>query len=110
MDSSVERRKSFRLPFATKVICQANGEKYPGTIKDLSISGLFMETDDCPPLDAQCEIEIILEGENSRLMIDRLAGSVVHNHNGIGIHFDARLEWVAIVPVYFHKMQQQLSE
>lgn len=112
MEKEMERRKSFRMPFISEVVCQihATGKEYHGTLRDMSINGLFMETVNCPPENAVCEIEVILEGKHSRLMIDRLKGNVTRSEEkGVAIQFDERLEWVAMVPIYFHKMMEQFS-
>ena len=111
MEQKVERRKSFRMPFNADVICYIDGNNFQGTIRDLSVSGFFMTTTKCPPTTSKCDIEIVLNGDHSRLKIDKLKGTVVRcNEQGIGIQFANRLEWVALVPIYFHKIQEQLMD
>ncbi|RLC07955.1 MAG: hypothetical protein DRI24_24090 [Deltaproteobacteria bacterium] len=108
MSRSDERRVSFRMPFATEVICYVDelDKKYSGTLRDLSITSLFMEADDCPHIGCKCDIGIILEGEHSRLEIKNVSGSIVRSDdNGVAICFDERLEWFALVPLYFHKLR-----
>ena len=108
MSQPAERRESFRMPFATEVICYVGelDKKYKGTLRDLSITSLFMEADDCPDVGYKCNIDIILEGTNSRLEIKGVNGSVVRNDgDGVAISFDERLEWFALVPLYFQKLR-----
>jgi hypothetical protein len=110
MDQKVENRRSFRMPFNAGVICHVNGNEFQGTIRDLSVSGFFMEATECPSTASKCAIEIVLNGDHSRLTIDKLSGRVTRcDEHGAGIEFDDRLEWVALVPIYFHKIQEQLT-
>ena len=108
MKNKAERRRSFRMPFNTEIICHVNENVFRGTTIDLSVSGLFMVTTECPPTGSECKIEIVLNGDHSRLTIDKLSGIVKRcDERGVGIEFDDRLEWVALVPIYFHKLQEQ---
>ena len=108
MEKKIDRRESFRMPFNAEVICHVNKKYFLGTVRDLSITGLFMKTTDCPPTASKCDIEIVLRGDHSRLRIDKLKGIVIRcEEGGVGIQFDDRLEWVALVPIYFHKMQEE---
>lgn len=112
MDQSVEHRDSFRLPFTSKVICHVDtiDKKYRGTLRDMSMSGFFMETDDCPRVDDKCDIEIILEGKHSQLRIESLSGSIIRNtDDGVAVRLDELLEWFSLVPLYFHKLREQCA-
>lgn len=110
MDKSDERRVSVRSPFVSKGCCTVHetDKKYSGTLRDISITGLFMEMDSCPDAGQKCDIEIIFEGAHSRLVIESVAGTVVRNDDdGVAIHFDERLEWFVLIPLYFHKIHNQ---
>ncbi len=107
MSKSAERRVSFRMPFTTEVICHVDelDKKYCGTLRDLSITGLFVEMDDCPHAGCKCHINVILKGKQSRLEIKDVSGSIVRrDDDGVAIYFDERLEWFALVPLYFKKL------
>jgi len=112
MDQSVEHRDSFRLPFTSKVNCHVDtiDKKYRGTLRDMSMTGFFMEIDDCPHVDYKCDIEIILEGKHSQLSIKNLSGRIIRNDDdGVAVRFDERLEWFALVPLYFHKLREECT-
>jgi hypothetical protein len=110
MQHKAEQRRSFRMPFNTEVICHVNENVFRGKTSDLSGSGVFMETTECPPIGSKCKIEIVLNGDHSRLTIDKLSGIAKRcDERGVGIEFDDRLEWLALVPIYFHKLQEQLT-
>lgn len=95
------------MPFNADVQCRIEGnEPLPGKLKDISSLGVFIEAKDVPPINSECELEIALNGNNSRLVIDQLKGKVVrHVNGGMAISFFDRLEWIALVPIYFHKMK-----
>lgn len=105
-----ERRISVRMPFVTEGFCIVHdmNRKYRGTLRDISITGLFMEMDNGPETGRKCEIEIVFKGKHSRLLIEDLSGLVSRNdENGIAVRFDERLEWFVLIPLYFHKIQGQ---
>lgn len=107
MDQRIERRKSFRFPLNAKVFCHINEKIYQGTLRDLSITGLYMNTTDNPPTSSICDLEIVLHGDHSCLTIHEVSGVVLRSdEEGVGIQFNERLEWVAVLPIYFHKMQE----
>jgi len=108
MGGKVERRKSYRLPMRTKVICRVNGNTFQGTICDVSVTGLFMEIVEGPPTSSKCDIEVVFPGDHSCLRIEKIKGVVTRRvDHGVGIKFDHRLEWIALVPIYFHKMREE---
>jgi len=110
MGGMIERRKSYRLPISTKVICHVNENTFQGTICDISVTGLFMETVKGPPTSSKCGIEIVFPGDHSCLRIEKIKGVVTRRvDHGVGIKFDHRLEWIALVPIYFHKMQKEVT-
>ncbi len=110
MEQKNERRKSFRMPFNTEVICSVNGNDFQGIVSDLSVSGLFMKITECPPTASKCNIDIVINGKHSCLRIEKLKGVVVRcDEYGVGIQFDDRLEWIALVPIYFYRLQEELS-
>lgn len=101
-----------RLPLASKVICTVGGkeEEYCGTLRDMSITSLYMETINFPQNAISCNIDIVLEGKYSRLRLEEIAGHVIrHDSDGVAISFDERLEWFALVPLYFHKGRESVS-
>ncbi len=108
MDLINNRRETFRMPFIAEVICRGHeGEEIcTGTLRDISSLGLYLETLDRPDIGSFCECEIILMGKASRLVMDRIKADVArHDFDGIALHLHDRLEWIAVVPIFFHKMK-----
>lgn len=110
MDKSDERRVSARTPFVSKGFCQVreSKKKHSGILRDISITGLFMEMDDSPSVGHHCDIEIVFEGKHSRLVIENVGGIIIRsNEDGVAVRFDERLEWFVLIPLYFHKVHEQ---
>lgn len=108
MDKSMDRRVSFRIPFASSAVCHVAGtdQEYGGTLRDISITSLFMETDDCRDVGYKCDLDIVLEGKHSRLVIENVNGRITRRDDkGVAICFDEHLEWFNLMPLYFHKMR-----
>ncbi len=94
MDKTDERRVSVRMPFVSKGFCSipSIGKKYSGTLRDISITGLFMEMKERPAVGHRCEIDIVFEGEHSRLKIENVVGSVIRCEQE-GMQFILLIAW-----------------
>lgn len=110
MEQKVERQRSFRMPFNAEVICHVDENEFQGKIRDLSVSGFYMETGDNPPAASKCDIGIVIKGNHSRLTIDNLSGLVKRMMNKV-LELSLMTDWsgVAVVPIYFHKIHEQLT-
>lgn len=100
-----ERRVAFRMDVVSKAICRltSEAETISGPIKDISIAGLFLQTTEKPDLDSRFDVEIILTGKHSEMVLGSMSAVVVrHDDNGLAIQFDERFEWFAMVPLYFN--------
>ncbi len=112
MEKIDERRVSVRMPFVSKGVCvvSKSGEDYSGTLRDISITGMFMEMQGGPADGQKCAIDIIFEGEHSRLKIEHVAGHIIRSEEeGIAVRFDNRLEWFILIPLYYRKMRDQAA-
>lgn len=100
-----ERRKGTRTAFLTRVILSfGNGqEDVEGDLLNISIFGMFIETDRKVVPDSPCTARIVVTAMNSRLVIEDIVGRVVRSdQRGLGIQFDARFEWFVIFMIYTH--------
>ena len=53
------RRGTWRIPIRMKVMLEAGGREYPGTVTNISENGMYITTDQCPGDDtAQFRIAI----------------------------------------------------
>ena len=106
MKKKEERRTSARISFYPRAYCELkeNGKEFYGTIRDISMFSLFMTLDNEMDVSGECDIQIVLEGNHSELEINNLSGRIVRvDDDGVAIRLDKRLEWFAIVPLYFRK-------
>src|SRR5579871_241894 len=65
MEPSVERRKAIRYRMRTPVIFRWSGPDHErfqgeGVTRDMSVAGVFVLTDTCPPPDAAIQMEVLL--------------------------------------------------
>lgn len=110
MSKLADRRISFRIPFVAKVNCYIADldKRYSGMLRDISITSMFVELEECPEIGYRCDIDIVFEGKFSRLVIENVTGTVIRlNEGGMAIRFDELLEWFTLIPLYFQKMRDQ---
>jgi hypothetical protein len=111
MDMVANRRKAFRMPFVSRLVChtKVNNKKHAGILRDISINGLFMELEDSPEIGCQCHVDIYFEGNHSRLVVENVDGLVVRSEpGGVAVKFDNRLEWFVLIPLFFHKISGKI--
>ena len=91
MIKTSERRNGIRVDFATKVSITVGSKqtKYDGDSRDISLRGIFLNTDDILEMNADCDIEIRLAGAQEESMIS-LKGHIVRKEDtGYAIYFDS---------------------
>ncbi|MBT8329763.1 MAG: PilZ domain-containing protein [Desulfofustis sp.] len=99
-----ERRESFRLADVSKATCSLidGNDRIQGTLKNLSRSGFFLETDRLPEVAKDYNIEIVLQGSHSRLAVDNLSGTVTRaDSKGVAVEFSRSFEWLVLAPIFF---------
>jgi len=103
MSSSIERRTSDRMPVSSLISCymKMGDQQYQGRLRDMSMTGLYLELKDQPVHSDRCEVVIILNGEHSRLKIEGLMGNITRcDETGTAIRLDGRMEWFPLVASY----------
>ncbi len=88
-----ERRRCSRVAFATdiKIHLKAGSKKVEvgGNSRDLSLKGIFVNTDDSFELQTKCEVRICLTGTVDKIEL-QIKGRVIRvSKNGMGIVFDS---------------------
>lgn len=101
-----ERRRAARLKLNSSVVCylRLSDHEYKGTLRDMSVTGLYLELKDSLQISGECEAEIVLEAESGRLKIECRGTIVRCEEDGVAVHFDTRMEWFPIVAHYFQRM------
>ncbi len=104
--SSEERRHSYRMANISKASCTLFDEssRFQGTLKNLSRTGFMVETDGQPSVSNEYGIEIVLEGDHSRLVVDKLKGVVTRQEeDGVAVEFSETFEWLVLVPIFYQE-------
>lgn len=84
-----DRRKKIRVDFRTEIIIQAGTKEFhvTGSSKDLSVSGIFVKTEQSIPPHTGCRVKIVLSGMSEPLTL-QIEGRVVRsNTTGVAISF-----------------------
>jgi len=86
--SSTEKRKFTRIPFETEIRLATDTQRISASrMRNISLGGMFVVTEETLPLDSLCEVEIDLIGPASLLRI-RLEADVIRvEPGGIAIKF-----------------------
>ena len=100
-----ERRQCTRAFFSTRaqVLLDSGHTIIEGKLQDISIIGMFIETNASIPVGSSCSIQIIIPAQNSRLILEDIQGVVVRSMDtGLGIQFTSNMEWFVIFKIYTH--------
>jgi hypothetical protein len=86
-----ERRKRTRVHFTTQVIVKTDKSEIAAEAKseDISIKGIFINTDKKMPVGTPCDIEILLTGMSTKLVLNIKGVITRQDESGLGIAFDS---------------------
>jgi len=105
MNKIQERRAAFRMDVVSRAMCRLSSPDgtISGPIRDISIAGLYMQTDERPAVNSRFGVEIVLKGKHSEMVIGSMSAMVIrHDEIGVAVRFEERFEWFAMVPLYFN--------
>jgi len=71
-------------------------------MKNISMNGIFVETDKIIALNTPCRIEVVITAPSSRLTIETDGFVCRHDPSGLGIAFRNNLEWFAFFSIFEH--------
>lgn len=96
-----EKRSRLRASFQTDVVVTShNGKRIKGLLDNVSISGMYIQTEHSITVGSNCNVDIVIFGRNSSLKLS-VSGSVARSDDsGIGIKFDSDLEWWTLFPIF----------
>ncbi len=105
MNTIDEKRTTARLALDSKIcIIDEQQKEIEGTLLNLSATGVLVKTDRPLSTDSNCDLSIIIEGENSNLVINKLAAKVVRcNGDVLALEFSNKMEWLALFYIYKNK-------
>ncbi len=86
-----ERRRKRRVEFSTNIVLKMAGNEIhvTGSSKDLSLNGVFINTQDNIPLNESCQVEIHLTGMVEPLMLQMKGTTVRKEPVGIAVLFES---------------------
>jgi len=86
-----EKRKKPRVNFQTQIILKVDGKviETEANSKDISIKGVFIDTEKKVSPGSRCDIEILLTGTSSRLALAMKGVIARQDPYGLGIEFDS---------------------
>jgi len=94
----------------SKAACYlTNGSnRFEGTLRNLSRAGFFLETAAKPEVLQTYGIEIVLEGNHSRLVVDNLSGVVTRGEDdGVAVEFSENFEWLVLAPIFYQESKME---
>ena len=101
MTDFIDKRSRLRIDYEAAVTIFPEGqESIKGQSSNVSMDGIYVNTDSPLPVGTICNAKIVLQGPNSTLTID-IAGVVTRSgKDSIAIQFCDNLEWWAIFTIY----------
>jgi len=86
-----DRREKVRVHFQTQIIVEADAAKIQmnGSSSDLSLNGIFVNTDHKIPLQSPCRVKILLSGLKPPLFLEMEGRIVRTDASGIAITFES---------------------
>lgn len=100
-----EKRQCSRTDFITDVYISFGEDKVQvrADMLDISILGMFIETNFDIEVGRDCEIRIEIFGCNSKLLLDGIHGVVIRTADtGVAIRFTSNMEWFVLFKIYSH--------
>ncbi len=90
-DMEDEKRKKTRVHFETQVVLKTDVSEITvgANSSDISMKGMFINTDKKIPVETPCNIEIVLSGTTSKLALNIKGVIARQDKNGLGIIFDS---------------------
>jgi hypothetical protein len=102
METKDNQRVRLRVPFVTEVLLKFDqlDTIISAKMKNISIIGIFVETDQKVPEKTPCRVEIILKAEHSRLTMETEGFVSRQDPDGLGIQFSYNNEWFSLFAVF----------
>lgn len=104
MDAREEKRKRLRISFETRALLhfQSLDAALEARMKNISMNGIFVETDKAVALNTPCRVEVIITAANSKITMETEGYIARHDPAGLGIAFKNQMEWFALFSIFEH--------
>jgi len=102
MKTPDDKRQRLRMDFESQVALKFENpdQTLTATMKNISMNGIFVETDRIIALDSLCRVEVIITAPSSRVTIEAQGFVARHDPAGLGVKFKNDLEWFAFFPIF----------
>ena len=87
IERGIESRKHPRKPCALYVKYAVDNKTYPGEVKNISLGGLFLKTNERDGLEIGTAVQLAIPNRKKGSVIRRYARVIWSNRNGFGIEF-----------------------
>ena len=86
-----DRREKVRVHFQTQIIVEAENAKIQmeGSSRDLSLNGIFVNTDQDIPVQSTCKVKILLSGLKPPMFLEMEGRIVRTDESGVAISFES---------------------
>jgi len=104
MKHNNKKRQRLRIPFETTATLRfvELDRVLIAKMKNISMNGIFVETDKSIPIDTPCRIEVIITAKNSRITMETDGFVSRHDPDGLGVQFKDNIEWFAFFSIFEH--------
>jgi hypothetical protein len=104
MKNTENKRKRIRVAFNSQVniVFETVDIILNTRMKNISMNGIFVETEKTVPLNTPCHIEVIVTAPHSRLTIETMGFVSRIDPTGLGIKFKYDMEWFAFFSIFEH--------
>lgn len=87
IERGIESRRNSRKPCSLYVKYAVGRKIYPGEIKNISVGGLFLETNEKDGLEVGTAVQLAIPNRKKGNVIQRYARVIWANRNGFGVEF-----------------------
>lgn len=105
MVSFEEKRECVRTNYKTVAYISNSSDEsmIKAELQNISIFGMYAETPEEIDVGSMCRIQIVIDGHNSRLLMDDIDAEVIRrDDNGLGFRFTSNMEWLLLFTAYSH--------
>ncbi|MGM0454106.1 MAG: PilZ domain-containing protein [Thermodesulfobacteriota bacterium] len=104
METNAEKRKRLRIHFETQALLHFTtiDTVLEARMKNISMNGIFVETDIAIAIETPCRVEVIITAPNSKITMETEGYIARHDPAGLGVAFKHPMEWFALFSIFEH--------
>jgi len=104
IDTNNDKRKRLRIDFETTALLKFETMDLvlEAKMKNISMNGIFVETERKIPVNTACEVEVVITAPHSKLTMQTEGFVSRHDPAGLGVQFQNNMEWFAFFSIFDH--------